>query len=68
VTRHPPAERVPGVTFVSDIDTAIAESRAAAWDKYVNILGANVAAQCLEAGVLDEVAMSSYRQQEYDSI
>jgi len=42
VTRHPPAERVPGVTFVGDIDTAIAESLAAAWDKYVNILGANV--------------------------
>jgi dihydrofolate reductase len=55
LTHHPPAEQVPGVTFVGDIDTAIAEARAAAGDKYVNILGAHVAAQCLEAGVLDEV-------------
>jgi dihydrofolate reductase len=58
LTHRPPAEQVPGVTFVGDIDTAIAESRAAAGDKYVNILGASVAAQCLEAGVLDEVAVS----------
>jgi dihydrofolate reductase len=43
------------VTFVRDIDTAITESRAAAADKCVNILGAGVAAQCLDAGVLDEV-------------
>jgi dihydrofolate reductase len=46
------------VTFVGDIDTAIGESRAAAGDKYVNILGASVAAQCLQAGVLDEVVVS----------
>ena len=49
---------IPGVTFVGDIDTAIAESRAAAGDKYVNILGASVAAQCLLAGVLDEVMVT----------
>jgi dihydrofolate reductase len=54
-THHPPADPVPGVTFVRDIDTAITESRAAAADKYVTILGAGVAAQCLDAGVLDEV-------------
>lgn len=46
------------MTFIGDIDTAIANSRAAAGDGYVNILGANVAAQCLEAGVLDEVLVS----------
>jgi dihydrofolate reductase len=57
-THRPPAEQVPGVTFIGDIDTAIAKSRAAAGDGYVNILGANVAAQCLEAGVLDEVLVS----------
>ena len=55
LTHRPPAESVPGVTFVDDIDTAIAASREAAGDRYVNILGANVAAQCLRAGVLDEV-------------
>jgi dihydrofolate reductase len=46
------------VTFVGDVKTAIAQSRAAADDNYVNILGASVAAQCLEAGVLDEVLVS----------
>ena len=46
------------MTSVDDIGTAIAESRAAAGDKYVNVLGASVAAQCLESGVLDEVLVS----------
>jgi dihydrofolate reductase len=58
LTHRPPAEQVPGMTFVGDINTAIAESRAAAADKYVNVLGASVAAQCLEARVLDEVVVS----------
>jgi dihydrofolate reductase len=58
LTHHPPADPRPGVTFVGDIDTAIAESRAAAGDKCVNVLGASVAAQCLDASVLDEVAVS----------
>jgi dihydrofolate reductase len=58
LTHHPPAEKFPGVTFVSDIDAAIAASRDAAGEKFVNILGASVAAQCLEAGVLDEVMLS----------
>jgi dihydrofolate reductase len=58
LTHRPPADPIPGMTFVGDIDTAIAESRAAAGDKDVNILGASVAAQCLRAGVLDEVAVS----------
>jgi hypothetical protein len=46
------------VTFVRDIDALIAESRAAAGDKYVNILGAHAVALCLRAGVLDEVMLS----------
>ena len=58
LTHRPACRRVPGVTFVGDIDTAIAESRAAAGDKCVNVLGASVAAQCLAAGVLDEVVVS----------
>ena len=57
LTHHPPADAVPGVTFVG-IDTAIAELRAAAGDKCVNVLGASVAAQCLRAGVLEEVVVS----------
>jgi len=58
LTHRPPDERRPGVTFVGDIETAISESRVAAGDKYVNVLGASVAAQCLAAGVLDEVLVS----------
>ena len=58
LTHRPPAASIPDVTFVGDIDTAITESRAAAGDKYVNVFGASVAAQCLSAGVLDEVAVT----------
>jgi dihydrofolate reductase len=58
LTHRPPGEPIPGVTFVGDIDTAIAEARSAAGDKYVNVLGASIAAQCLTAGVLDEVLVS----------
>jgi dihydrofolate reductase len=58
LTHRAPAVPIPGVTFVGDIETAIAESGAAAGDKYVNILGASVAAQCLRAGVLDEVMVT----------
>jgi dihydrofolate reductase len=49
---QPPAE---DVTFVGDLDTAVAAARAAAGDGYVSILGADVARQCLEAGQLDEI-------------
>ncbi len=55
LTHHPPAAAVPGVTFVTDLDHAVAAARAAAGDKYVSILGASVAHQCLDAGVLDEI-------------
>ncbi len=58
LTHRPPTEQVPGVTFVGDIETAIPGSRVAAGTKYVNVLGASVAAQCLEAAVLDEVLVS----------
>ncbi len=46
---------MPGVTFVGDLDSGIAAAKAAAGDKYVNVLGAEVARQCLDAGVLDEI-------------
>lgn len=55
VTHHAPATPVPGVTFVGDLDSGVAQAKAAAGDKYVNILGASIAKQCLDAGVLDEV-------------
>jgi dihydrofolate reductase len=51
LTHRPPADPVPGVTFVGDIETAVDESGSAAGDKYVNVLGASVAAECLEGGV-----------------
>ncbi|MFI6705739.1 dihydrofolate reductase family protein [Nonomuraea sp. NPDC050478] len=55
LTHNPPADPVPGVTFVTDLDTAITASKAAAGGKYVNVIGADVARQCLAAGALDEV-------------
>jgi dihydrofolate reductase len=55
LTHHPPETPVPDVTFVGDLDSGVAAAKAAAGDKYVNILGANVAQQCLEADVLDEI-------------
>jgi dihydrofolate reductase len=55
LTHDVPADPVPGIAFVPGIEEAIAAARAAAGDKYVNILGASTARQCLEAGALDEV-------------
>ncbi len=55
LTHHAPDTPVPGVTFVGDLDSGIAAAKAAAGDKYVNVLGASTAQQCLEAGVLDEI-------------
>ena len=55
ITHEPPAEPVDGVVFATDLETAVEIARAAAGGKYVNILGADVARQCLEAGLLDEV-------------
>jgi dihydrofolate reductase len=58
LTHHAPNTPVPDTTFVGDLDTAIDKARAAAGDKYVNVLGANVARQCLDAGELDEIFVS----------
>ena len=55
LTHDVPADPVPGVTFVADVDAGVAAAKAAAGDKYVNILGASTAHQCLDAGVLDEI-------------
>jgi dihydrofolate reductase len=55
LTSTAPADSVPGLTFVTDLDEAIAAARAAAGEKYVNVIGARTARSCLEAGALDEV-------------
>ena len=56
LTHDPPQETTDtDVVFVSDLATAVRTAKEAAGGKYVSILGANVAAQCLEAGVLDEI-------------
>lgn len=50
-----PDAEVPGVTFVDNLDSAVTAAKAAAGDRYVNIIGADVARQCLQAGELDEI-------------
>jgi dihydrofolate reductase len=55
LTHHAPDTPVPGVTFAGDVREAVAMATAAAGDRYVNILGADVGRQCLEAGLLDEI-------------
>jgi dihydrofolate reductase len=55
LTHHAPDTPVPGVTFVGDLHSGVGAAKAAAGEKYINILGANVAQQCLDAGALDEI-------------
>jgi len=58
LTRRPQVTPEPGVTFVSNLNDAVDAAATAAGDEFVSILGANVAAQCLALGVLDEVLVS----------
>ncbi|MFL6101644.1 MAG: dihydrofolate reductase family protein [Actinomycetales bacterium] len=55
LTHRRPEAPVPHTTFVSDLHEAVLTATAAAGDKYVSILGADVARQCLEAGFVDEI-------------
>ena len=55
LTHRPPAQPPAGVTFVDDLHSAVAQAKEAAGDGYVNVLGANVAEQCLQADLLDEI-------------
>jgi dihydrofolate reductase len=56
LTHEPPAEPDPGVTFLTcDVEEAVATARSAAGGKNLEILGADVAAQCLRRGLVDEV-------------
>ena len=59
VLSHSPApeaaQKYDTVTFVSDIETAVAQAKAAAGDKDVLVHGAVTAQAALAAGVLDEL-------------
>lgn len=55
LTHRPPDEPVPGVTFATELDEAVRLAQEGAGEKYVNVLGADVARQCLAGGLLDEV-------------
>lgn len=57
VTHRPPSAAEPGVTYVDEFAKALALAKEAAGDKYVNVIGANIAKQCIEAGELDEVLL-----------
>ena len=56
LTHEPPDEPDPTVTFLTcGLEEAVAAARSAAGDKNLEILGADVAAQCLERGLVDEI-------------
>jgi dihydrofolate reductase len=56
VTHEPPGEPEPGVTFLTgDLAQAVATALDAAGGKNLEILGADLAGQCLRLGLVDEV-------------
>jgi dihydrofolate reductase len=56
LTHRPPEPPAPDVTYLSgDVGEAVATARNAAGGKNVEILGADVAAQCLQRGLVDEI-------------
>src|ERR1700744_5386401 len=56
LTHEPPDPPDPGVTFLTgDIGEAVATALRAADGKNLEILGADVAAQCLRAGLVDDI-------------
>ena len=56
LTHRPPDEPEQGVTFLTcDLTEAVATARAAARGKNLEILGADLASQCLQRGLVDEV-------------
>ena len=58
VLTHRPHDPDPANTFLSgDIRDAVALALAAAGGKDLNIIGADVARQCLEAGLIDEIVV-----------
>lgn len=60
LTHRPVEPGSPEITVVGDFNTAVTASRQAAGsDGVVNVLGADIAGQCLNAGVLDELIIST---------
>jgi dihydrofolate reductase len=56
LTHEPPDPPDPAVTFLSgDIEDAVATALGAAGEKNLEILGADVAGQCLRRGLVDEI-------------
>ena len=56
--RRPTGVQDPSITFLDgDIRQAVATASAAAGDKNLEVLGANVARQCIEAGLLYEIVI-----------
>ncbi|MFG2617007.1 dihydrofolate reductase family protein [Streptomyces sp. NPDC048507] len=56
LTHRPPDEPDPGVTFLTcGIEEAVATARDAAGDKNLEVLGADLAGQCLQRGLVDEI-------------
>ena len=56
LTHRPPDPPVPDVTYLSgDIGAAVATALAAAGGKDLEVLGADVAGQCLRRGLVDEI-------------
>jgi dihydrofolate reductase len=56
LTHRPPESPGPGITYLNgDIGEAVATARSAAGGKSLEILGADVAAQCLQRGLVDEI-------------
>jgi len=56
LTHKPPDPPEPGVTYLSgDIGKAVATALEAAGGKNLEILGADVASQCLQRGLVDEI-------------
>jgi dihydrofolate reductase len=58
LTHRPPDQPDPDVTYLSgDIGEAVATALKAAGGKNLEILGADVARQCLQRGLVDEIAV-----------
>jgi dihydrofolate reductase len=62
VTHHEPAEWIdahPGApfTFVDDVEAAVTEAKRIAGQRVVAVAAGTIARQCLELGLLDEVAV-----------
>jgi dihydrofolate reductase len=56
--RSPDAPTDPGITFLTDgLEEAVATASQAAGGKNLEIFGADVAAQCLDAGLIDEIVV-----------